>query len=297
MRLQTAARAGDWRRSSRLLVPASPRPVCVCGDMSYGDRNHRGYHPYQRDQPAGYRHEEWRGSANGHSNQARGSGADGYSDIRQFSQYQAPGSFQSPPDRRFYQNGGPPPFSQSYDSSRRVNCPPQSYRPFHHQPHSPYPDHGADRPLSRYSTGSYDNISRYNNNRQADMGQRNLRRESDPVPFAANDRRSNAMAPNADLQSRTLRVTEFHSDVTKELLKELFNQVGPVRNVVLRPDHAFIEFQDTDSVAYALAAMDGVHIFGVPLRMEPKLNDPAAYRFFQQLKLFERQPELFGIVQ
>lgn len=98
-----------------------------------------------------------------------------------------------------------------------------------------------------------------------------------------------------DLQSRTLRVTEFHPNVTRDLLRELFMQVGPVRNVVLRPDHAFIEFQDSESVAYALAAMDGVHLFGTPLRMEPKLSDPLAYRFVQQLRLFERQPEIFGV--
>ena len=90
-------------------------------------------------------------------------------------------------------------------------------------------------------------------------------------------------------------MTEFHPNVTKELLKELFIQVGPVRNVVLRPDHAFIEFEDSDSVAYALAAMDGVHLFQRPLRMEPKRPDSSAYRYLEQLRLFERQPELFGV--
>lgn len=90
-------------------------------------------------------------------------------------------------------------------------------------------------------------------------------------------------------------MTGFDPKVTKELLKELFIQVGPVRNVVLRPDHAFVEFQDQDSVAYALAAMDGIHMFGRPLRLEPKIHEPDAFRYLEQLKLFERRPDLFGI--
>jgi RNA recognition motif-containing protein len=91
-------------------------------------------------------------------------------------------------------------------------------------------------------------------------------------------------------------VKQFHPNVTKELLRELFIQVGPVRNVVHRPDHAFIEFQDSDSVAYALAAMANVHMYGQPLRLEPKLNDPSAFRFLQTLQMFEKNPELFGVV-
>ena len=78
---------------------------------------------------------------------------------------------------------------------------------------------------------------------------------------------------------------------------ELFAQVGPVRNVVLRPDHAFIEFQDADSVAYALAAMDGVQMFGTRLHLEPKVSEKSAYRYLEQLRLFEQQPELFGVAQ
>ncbi|RWS12078.1 hypothetical protein B4U79_05741 [Dinothrombium tinctorium] len=86
--------------------------------------------------------------------------------------------------------------------------------------------------------------------------------------------------PTIDLQERTLRVTNIDSKVTKELLRELFNQkVGPVVNVVLKPDFAFIEFEDSDSVAYAIAMMDGVKLFDSELNLQPKLQKPVCKLF------------------
>lgn len=102
-----------------------------------------------------------------------------------------------------------------------------------------------------------------------------------------------------DLQMRTLRVTsangrELDRKVTKDILLELFIQVGPVRNIVLKPSFAFIEFQDVESVAYAIAAMDGVQLFGRTLNLEPKIRSEEVFRYLNNLRLYEQKPELFG---
>lgn len=99
--------------------------------------------------------------------------------------------------------------------------------------------------------------------------------------------------PSMDLQMRTLRVTGFHRDVTKELLKELFVQVGPVRNVVLKPDHAFVEFADEESVAYALAAMSNVYLFGRELQLEPKVLTPGVHKYVDHLNSYLANPDMF----
>lgn len=40
----------------------------------------------------------------------------------------------------------------------------------------------------------------------------------------------------------------------------------------MRPDHAFIEYEDEKSVAYALAVMDGVALHGKKLDIQPKIT-------------------------
>jgi len=86
------------------------------------------------------------------------------------------------------------------------------------------------------------------------------------------------------LQERTLVIKNFDPNLTtNELLKELCIQAGPLRNVVLKTDHAFVEFEDVDSVAYAKALLDGVRLFGRPLVMEPKLRDDRNLKYTKLL--------------
>lgn len=55
------------------------------------------------------------------------------------------------------------------------------------------------------------------------------------------------------LEERTLVVRNFDPDLTtKELLEELFSNFGPINNVVLKRDFAFIGYTEPESVAYAL---------------------------------------------
>lgn len=73
------------------------------------------------------------------------------------------------------------------------------------------------------------------------------------------------------LQERTLVLKNFDPEkTTKELITELFLQAGPVKNVVIRPDHAFVEFDDVESVGYSKALLDGIEMFGKKLELQPK---------------------------
>lgn len=75
-------------------------------------------------------------------------------------------------------------------------------------------------------------------------------------------------------------VKNFDPDKTTfGILKELCLQAGPVRNVVMRPDHAFVEFEDVESVGYSKALLDGVPLFGRRLILEPKLRDPSYRKY------------------
>ena len=54
------------------------------------------------------------------------------------------------------------------------------------------------------------------------------------------------------LEEKTLVVRQIDERVTLPLLTELFNNFGPVVKIVMLTNHAFVEFKDRDSVAYAL---------------------------------------------
>lgn len=86
------------------------------------------------------------------------------------------------------------------------------------------------------------------------------------------------------LQERTLVVKNFDPDkTTANLLKELCLQGGPVRNVVVKPDHAFIEYEDIESVGYSKALLEGVELFGKKLVMEPKTRKVSYFKHTQLL--------------
>lgn len=87
------------------------------------------------------------------------------------------------------------------------------------------------------------------------------------------------------LQERTLVIKNFNPErTTDKLLKELCLQGGPVRNVVIRPDHAFVEFEDVESVGYSKALLEGVQLFGRSLTMEPKTREARYFKYTQALR-------------
>ena len=175
-----------------------------------------------------------------------------------------------------------------------------------------------DRNNGRYSD-SHVRRNDFNHNQRNDHQRNDHQRQS--LPELRSDLRPNAQpefrpsiqsnhgngaqfvnsysGPPVDLQMRTLRVNagngwDFDKRITKDILQELFIQVGPVRNIVLKPSFAFIEFQDADSVSYALAAMDGVQLYGKTLNIEPKIRSDEVFKHVKNLRLFEEHPELFG---
>ncbi|CAG2104548.1 unnamed protein product [Medioppia subpectinata] len=94
---------------------------------------------------------------------------------------------------------------------------------------------------------------------------------------------------NMSLEERTLVVRGFDDRVTRDLLRELFVQAGPVVNVVLRTDFAFIEFEHKISVAYALALLSDISLYRKPLCIEPKLRyDNSYYQFVDAIKQFNQ---------
>lgn len=87
------------------------------------------------------------------------------------------------------------------------------------------------------------------------------------------------------LQERTLVVRNFDPDrTTHKLLEELCIQAGPVRKVVIKPDHAFVEYEDVESVGYSKALLDGVNLFGRSLVMEPKTKTAPFFKYTQLLR-------------
>lgn len=72
----------------------------------------------------------------------------------------------------------------------------------------------------------------------------------------------------------TLYVGDLSDHVTEEILMELFMQVGPVVHVNIPRDritnrangYGFVEFRTEEDARYASAIMDGVRLFGTPIK-------------------------------
>lgn len=76
-------------------------------------------------------------------------------------------------------------------------------------------------------------------------------------------------------RDRTLWCGNLDAKVTEDLLRELFVQAGPVEDVKIPKDNtgrprsfAFVTFVHVESVGYTLALMDGITLYGRPVRMQ-----------------------------
>uniref|UniRef100_A0A8C0JMV6 RNA-binding protein 7 n=1 Tax=Canis lupus dingo TaxID=286419 RepID=A0A8C0JMV6_CANLU len=81
-----------------------------------------------------------------------------------------------------------------------------------------------------------------------------------------------AAAAEAD---RTLFVGNLETKVTEELLFELFHQAGPVVKVKIPKDKdgkpkqfAFVNFKHEVSVPYAMNLLNGIKLFGRPIKIQ-----------------------------
>ncbi|XP_053125813.1 RNA-binding protein 7 isoform X2 [Hemicordylus capensis] len=75
--------------------------------------------------------------------------------------------------------------------------------------------------------------------------------------------------------NRTLFVGNLEPKVTEELLFELFHQAGPVVKVKIPKDRdgkpkqfAFINFKHEESVPYGMSLLNGIKLFGRPLKIQ-----------------------------
>lgn len=85
---------------------------------------------------------------------------------------------------------------------------------------------------------------------------------------------------------RTLYVTSFNSKtITKNLLKELFCQGGPVVDITLFDTHAYVLFEDEESVPYCLALFNEIELYGHKLRISPRIRTKDALSSLRYLKL------------
>lgn len=92
-------------------------------------------------------------------------------------------------------------------------------------------------------------------------------------PFSGGgDAEMGAAAAEAD---RTLFVGNLETKVTEELLFELFHQAGPVIKVKIPKDKdgkpkqfAFVNFKHEVSVPYAMNLLNGIKLFGRPIKIQ-----------------------------
>ncbi|KAF7250909.1 Splicing regulator RBM11 [Varanus komodoensis] len=88
---------------------------------------------------------------------------------------------------------------------------------------------------------------------------------------------------------RTLFVGNLESRVQEEILYELFLQAGPVTKVTICKDKdgkpktfGFVCFKHTESVPYAMALLNGIRLYGRPIKVQyrfgsshcPELSNP-----------------------
>ncbi|XP_015669284.1 splicing regulator RBM11 [Protobothrops mucrosquamatus] len=79
----------------------------------------------------------------------------------------------------------------------------------------------------------------------------------------------------ADEPDRTLFVGNLESRVKEEILYELFLQAGPVSKVTVCKDKdgnpksfGFVCFKHTESVPYAMALLNGIRLYGRPIKVQ-----------------------------
>lgn len=88
-----------------------------------------------------------------------------------------------------------------------------------------------------------------------------------------------------DVARRTLYVQGFNPrTITKNLMNELFSQGGPIVNITLFETHAYILFEDEQSVAYCLALFNEIELHGRMLRISPRVKSKSAYDYLKYLK-------------
>lgn len=69
---------------------------------------------------------------------------------------------------------------------------------------------------------------------------------------------------------RCLYVGNINSDITESLLYELFLQAGPLEDVTVKDNFAFVTYEDEESVLYACSLFDGLTLYGTKIVIRPR---------------------------
>lgn len=89
---------------------------------------------------------------------------------------------------------------------------------------------------------------------------------------------------DGDRARKTLYVTGYdRKRTTKDLLRELFTQGGPVVDITMFDTHAYVLFQHEESVPYCLALFNDVEMFGSKLRMSPRFKTENTFAYVDYL--------------
>ena len=93
---------------------------------------------------------------------------------------------------------------------------------------------------------------------------------------------------------RTLYITNLEDRVDKEILEELFTQMGPVESVSIIPGgparYAFVQFVDEESVLFSIKMMDGLFIFGTAITVRPRAGTKQDMLYKQMKNDNQRRP-------
>lgn len=99
-----------------------------------------------------------------------------------------------------------------------------------------------------------------------------------------------AKIKDEDRSRKTLYVTGFdRKRTTKDLLKELFMQGGPVVDITMFDTHAYVLFQHEESVPYCLALFNDIELHGSRLRISPRFKTKSTFAYLDYLIQVRRE--------
>ncbi|CAB3401580.1 unnamed protein product [Caenorhabditis bovis] len=94
---------------------------------------------------------------------------------------------------------------------------------------------------------------------------------------------------------KTCYVSSFSDKVSDDLLEELFTQVGPVTRVIMKTlkdsdkRYAMVEFEDEESVLFAVETLDGILLYNMCLNVKPSRGTNKEKEYAQIRPMIEKR--------
>lgn len=91
---------------------------------------------------------------------------------------------------------------------------------------------------------------------------------------------------DTDRARKTIYITGFNPRlINKHLLEEIFIQGGPIKDITLFETHAYILFEDEESVPYCLALFNDIELHGQKLRLSPRFKTKETFNYLNYLRV------------